>query len=117
MPHVDILAKAVVEEIFNALLKGKMTLKTIPEGETIEPGYDVKGYHAEIIPSSDKATSILVHAPAGSWEANVGFGDHDYTEVWYKKVPEADKVFMQDLKAVLTTIMTSHWKEKDSSAS
>jgi hypothetical protein len=44
----------------------------------------------------------------GSWEANVGFGDHEYTEVWYKKVPEAEKVFIHDLKTVLTTIMTSH---------
>jgi hypothetical protein len=116
MPHLDTLAKAVVEEICSALPKGVMTLKTIPEGETIEPGYDVKGYHVKIIPSSAKAPRILVHAPADSWEANVGFGNHDDTEVWYKKVPEADKVFMQDLKTVLTTIMTSHWKEKDSSA-
>jgi hypothetical protein len=42
MPHLDTLAKAVVEEICNALPKGVLTLKTIPEGETIEPGYDVK---------------------------------------------------------------------------
>ena len=116
MPHLDILAKAVVAEICNALPKGAFTLKTIPEGETIEPGYDVKGYHVEIIPSSAKASSILVHAPGDSVTANVGFGIHDDTEVWYKKVPEADKVFMQDLKTVLTTIINSHWKEKDSSA-
>ena len=112
MPPIDILAKAVVEEICNALPKGVYTLKTIPEGETIEPGYDVKGYHVEIIPSSAKAPRILVHAPADSWEANVGFGNHGNTEIWYKKVPEADRVFMQDLKTVLTTIITSHWKER-----
>jgi hypothetical protein len=112
MPHLDTLAKAVVEEICNALPKGVLMLKTIPEGETIEPGYDVKGYDVEIIPSSAKAPRILVHAPADSWEANVGFGNHGHTEIWYKKVPEADKVFMQDLKTVLTTIMTSHWKER-----
>jgi len=112
MPPLDILAKAVVEEICNALPKGALRLETIPEGETIEPGYDVKGYHVELIPSSAKAPRIFVHAPADSWEANVGFGNHYDTEVWYKKGSEADKVFMQDLKTVLTTIMTSHWKEK-----
>jgi hypothetical protein len=116
MPHLDILAKAVVEEICNVLPKGALTLKTIPEGETIEPGYKVKGYHVEIMPSSAKAPSIVVHAPADSWAANIGFGDHEDTEVWYKKVPEADKVFMKDLKTVITSIMTSHWKENDCSA-
>jgi len=115
MPHLDILAKSVVEEICNALSTGTVILKTIPEGETIEPGYDVKGYHVEIIPSSDNALSILVHAPAGAWEANIGFGDNDF-EVWYKKGPEADKAFMQDLKTALTTIMTSHWKDRDNPA-
>lgn len=112
MPPVDILAKAVVEEICNALPKGVVTLKTIPEGETIEPGYDVKGYDVEIIPSSAKAPRILVHAPADSWEANVGFGNHGNIEVWYKKGCDADSGFMQDLKTVITTIMTSRWEER-----
>jgi hypothetical protein len=111
MPHLDVLAKAVVEEICNAFPQGTMMLKTIPDGETIEPGYDVKGYHVEIIPMLLKSSTIVVHAPSDAWEANVGFGDHGDMEVWYKKGPDADREFMDDLKAVLKTVMASHWKE------
>ena len=112
MPPLDILAKTVVEEICNALPKGVLTLKTIPEGETIEPGYDVKGYDVEINPSSAKAPRIMVHAPADSWEANVGFGNYSGTEIWYKKGNDADRIFMQDLGTVIRTIMTSRWEER-----
>lgn len=112
MPRLDALAKVVVEDICNALPKGTVSLKVIPEGQSIEPGSDVKGYHVEIIPSSPKSQWILVHAPSDAWEANVGFGDHSDIEVWYKKGPEADRVFMQDLKTVITTIMASHWEKR-----
>ncbi|HEV8328223.1 MAG TPA: hypothetical protein VGQ08_12135 [Nitrospiraceae bacterium] len=112
MPHIDRLAKAVVEEICHELPSGTFRLEVISEGETIEPGYDVRGYHVDIIPSLAKAPRIMVHAPADSWESNVGFGNYCDTEVWYKKGNEADKVFMQDLKTVITTIMTSRWEER-----
>jgi hypothetical protein len=112
MPHIDRLAKAVVEEIRNELPSGTLKLEVIPEGETIEPGYDVKGYHVDIIPSSTKAPRIMVHAPADSWEANMGFGNYSGTDIWYKKVDDADKVFMQDLKTVIVTIMRSRWEER-----
>lgn len=54
----------------------------------------------------------MVHAPADSWEANVEFSNYSDTEVWYKQGDEADKVFMQHLKAVITTIITSRWEER-----
>jgi len=112
MPPIDILAKSVVEEICKALPEGAVTLKTVPEGESIEPGYDVKGYDAEIIPSSAKSPRILVHAPKDSWEANVGFGNHSNIEVWYKQGSNADSIFMQDLRNIITTIMISRWEER-----
>lgn len=112
MPHIDRLAKAVVEEVRHELPSGTFELRVIPEGETIELGYDVKGYHVDTIPSSTKAPRIMVHAPADSWEANVGFGNYSGTEVWYKKGDDADKIFMHDLRTVIRTIMTSRWEER-----
>lgn len=111
MPPIHELARQVVEEILRELPNGVAQLNVVPDQESIEPGHDVNGYHAEISPSNPRAAQIVVHAPRDSWDAHVGFGDGSDCEVWYKNGTDPDRLFKEDLRTILKTLMTSHWQE------
>jgi hypothetical protein len=111
MPPVDLLAKEVVDQHFKEWSSAIREVKTNARGESIDPGLNVPGFDAEIVPLSSKAARINVHAPADAWDVSIAFGECSHTEIPYVNDPDGARTFQRQLSELITAVMSSRWEE------